>query len=403
MPTSIHTLICAVVLTAATARAQETIVHVPKSWADAVAVDCSGLRAAGPQARLLVETLEGDIRRSGWLTPSAAGRGTVNVSGACADRGDGVQLQCAAVLHATGQTYFSRTYNASAGQVRQLAHQVADELVAAITGKRGIASTRLLLVGLRGGSKEVYVCDADGGNVQQVTRDDSVSLLPRWAPDGQRFVYTSFKGGFPDVYEVDLQAGQRTRIAKFSGLNVGASYAPDGRTIALTLSKDGNPELYTMAPDGDRLTRLTRSAGAGETSPSFSPDGRQIVFVSDSSGTPQLYVMARNGGERRRITFTGRENVAPHWGPDGRIVYSSRRFGRYQICVLDPRTRGEDQLTQEDVDHEDPVWAPNSRHVAYTRSEGGRTGVYVLDTATKASLPLRTSSGDWYTPSWSPQ
>ena len=388
----------AAILVAGSARAQTTI-HVAKTGDPTIAVDVSGLAPAGADGRTFVDVLSNDLKRSGACT--VARPGSAVVTGRATGEGAGVAVECRVVSRATGAVVLSRAYNAGAGEARTLAHKVADEIVQALTGRPGFAATRLLLVGNRTGSKELYVCDADGGNLRQMTRDNSVSLMPRWSPDGGSFVYTSYRSGFPDIYRVDYRGGHRERISKFPGLNSGAAFAPDGRTLAMTLSRDGNPELYTMQVTGGRFARLTETRTAGETSPSFSPDGSQIVFVSDSSGAPQLYIMGRDGSGRKRVTLSGQENVAPDWGPDGRIAYCSRRFGRYHICVLDPRTGAEEQLTQDYVDHEDPVWAPNARHIAFARTERYESSVYVLDSATRASVPLIAAKGGWFSPSWS--
>ena len=215
-------------------------------------------------------------------------------------------------------------------------------------------------------------------------------------------MYTSFIAGYPDVYLIDMAHNKRRRVSSFSGLNTGADFSPDGRSIALTLSKDGNPELYVLELGSRRLTRLTMSKYAAEASPSWSPDGREIVFVSDRSGSPQLYVMSRRGGASRRISLQGRENVAPDWGPDGRIAFSSQRGGHYQLCVVDPDLSGETRLTSEAVDHEEPSWAPDGRHLVYARTDAYRSSLYVLDTRGDAQVRLTKLPGDWYSPAWSP-
>jgi TolB protein len=237
----------------------------------------------------------------------------------------------------------------------------------------------------------------------QLTRQGAICLAPSWGPDAKSLVYTSFHGGFPDVYRIDLRNNRRTRIAGYPGLNAGAKISPDGGCMVLTLSKDGNPELYIMHLRSRRLTRLTRTRRAAEASPAWSPDGKRIVFVSDKSGSPQLYVVARSGGEQRRVTFRGSENVAPDWGPDGRIAYSSRRGGRYHICVLDPSGRAQpEQFTHDSADHEDPAWAPDGRHIVYVRTVRYSSELYVLDTLGDDEIRLTAVQGDWYSPAWSP-
>ena len=135
---------------------------------------------------------------------------------------------------------------------------------------------------------------------------------------------------------------------------------PDGREAALVLSKDGNPDIYIKDLFSNRLTRLTATKPAAEASPCWSPDGRRLVFASDASGVgaPHLYMLDR-ARPAARITSQGSENVDPDWGPNNFIVYSSKRAGKYHICVLNPDTLETRQITGGNADYEEPSWAPD--------------------------------------------
>lgn len=376
-------------------------VTVVKSGAIKSAVDLSGFNCSGGEAAALFrKTLEDDLIRSGWFTIAGKGKGTISVLGSCSESGGSLGVECR-VSAVAARDFLHKTFNEQKTMARRLAHTVADEIVLAVKGRRGIASTRIAMIGSRNGKKNLYLCDSDGGNLVQVTREGAICLAPAWCPDGRSLVYTSFHRGFPDVYMIDLAIKERRRIAAYPGLNAGADVSPDSENMTLTLSKDGNPDLYVMNLRTDRLTRLTRTRYAAEASPSWSPDGKQIVFVSDKSGSPQLYVMDRTGSEERRITVRGDENVAPDWGPDGRIAFSSKRQGRYQICVIDMTTRKEMQMTTEYADYEDPSWAPDGRHIVCSRTERYHSDLYVLDTMGDPAVRLTTIEGNWYFPAWS--
>jgi TolB protein len=381
--------------------AQDVVIKKPgavKSGVDLSAFESSAGEAPG----VFLATLKDDLLRGGWFSIVPAGAGTIALRGECRPEGGALAVRCQAVHAATAQVYLSKAYRASQAEARRLAHQVADDIVLAVKQVKGIASSRIAMVGARGGRKDVFVCDADGRNLVQLTQDAAICLSPAWSPDARQLVYTSFLSGFPDVYLIDLVTKQRRRIAGFAGLNSGAEFSPDGRSMALTLSKDGNPELYTMDLGGGRLTRLTHSRHAAEASPTWSPDGRQIAFVSDQSGSPQVYVLGHRERQAKRITFQGSENVAPDWGPDGRIAFSSRRGGCYQICVYDAATGRDVQLTAGGADHEDPSWAPNGRHLVYVRTERYHADLYILDTLGDPEVRLTAISGEWYSPAWTP-
>ena len=377
-------------------------IEVVKTGAIKTAIDLAPLQARGSGGAVFQSVLRQDLERSGWFLIAEPGRGPVVVQGNVEEEAGSLRVQCDVLNRARGGRYLAHRDSGAAGDVRRLAHRLADDIVAAVRGEIGFASTRMAMIGNVRGRKDLFVCDADGDGVLRVTRDAAVCLAPAWDPSGRAIYYTSLHQGFPDVYRIDLSTGTRSRVAAFPGLNAGADVSPDGRTMALTLSRDGNPELYALDMRSGHLTRLTRTRHAAEASPSWSPDGSRIVFVSDRSGSPQLYTMGRDGGEHARLTYRGNENVAPDWGPGG-IAYSSRREGHYRICVMDPATRADIQLTADGADYEDPSWAPDGRHLVCSRTAAYHSDLYLLDTLGDDQVRLTAISGDWHSPAWSPK
>ncbi len=380
-------------------------IAVTKRGAVKSSISLSGLAARGGVPLQVKQCLENDLVRSGWFTIAQPGAAAFEISGSCDASGEDLRVKCLVKDQSTDKLRLNESFRGSAGNSRRLAHEVADRIVAAVKGRRGIAGTRIVMVGTSTGSKELYICDADGRHLTQVTNDRSISVAPDWSPDAGMIVYTSFRTAFPYIYSIDLKARpqRRERLTQYPGLNMGAAISPNGKEVALSLSKDGNPDLYVMTLQDRRLTRVTRTRNAGEASPAWSPDGRQMAFVSDSSGRPNIYIVARGGGRSRRVTFDGSENVSPDWGPGGVITFSSRRGGRYQVCLMDPASREERQLTHDSADHEDPSWAPDGRHIVYARTRDYHSNIYILDTMGDGELRLTSGKGDWYSPAWSPK
>ncbi|MBP7830938.1 MAG: PD40 domain-containing protein [Kiritimatiellae bacterium] len=383
---------------AVSARAQ---VVVTKGAGQKTGLDLAAFQAAPTAgAATFRKTLQDDLARSGWFSLTAPGRGEVVLQGQCAESGGSINATIY-VLHATTrQSFMSKSYPASSAEARRMAHRAADDIILAVTGRKGLNSGRLVLVGNRTKNKELYLCDADGAGLVQLTQDRRISLAPRWSPDGKTIVYTSYLRGYPDVYSIDVGSGARKIVANYPGLNTGGAVAPNGRDMALILSRTGNPELFVKS--GGSLTRLTATAQAAEASPAWSPDGNRIVYVSDQAGTPQLYMISRSGGRGQRLTSRGSENVAPDWGANGWIAFSSKLGGRYQVCIMNPDTQEIRQITADGADYEDPSWAPDGRHIACARTVGYRSAIYLVDTMGDPPIPLLDASGDWFSPSWAP-
>lgn len=390
------------VLSGAILAAAQDDLHVRKAATAKTSLDLSGFSASGSVPSVFRQTLESDLARSGWFLLSRPA--TFTVSGSCAQNGDALAVQCQVLNALKSSVCLNKSYAQQASEARRLAHQVADDIIMATKGFRGISSGRILLVGNRSGSKELYLCDADGGNLRQLTADKSISVAPYVSANGTRAVYTSYKQGFPDIYLIDLKTGNRTRIASYPGTNLAGGLSPDGREALMVLSKDGNPDIYLKQLDSGRLTRLTQTPRAGEASPVWSPDGSQIAYVSDAQGAghPQIYVMNRSG-TGRLLTSRGRENVSPDWGQNGWIVFCSKRQGLYGIYIINPATGEERAVSPSDANYEDPSWAPDGRHIVCARGDSRHSAVYMLDTMGDAPLCLTRDGGNWYSPSWCAQ
>ena len=403
IPASLTCHFLAAAFLAHDARAQVSVRKRPNPG-EISPLDISGFTAsADPAAALFRKTLEEDLLRSGWFAIIHSGRGEYAVTGSAEAGGSDVKAMCEVFDVSTRERLLGKAYSLRAADARRLAHKVADEIVLAITGKPGIASSQIALVGAQGGKKELYLCDSDGASLRQITRDKTLNLSPKFGPGGKMLVYTTFFSRFPDVCLYDLASGRRTIVASYPGLNACGAISPSGRELALTLSKDGNPDIFIMDMASKRLTRLTDTRKYAEASPAWSPDGRRIAFVSDRGGSPQLYVMDRAGGGAERISSLGSENVDPDWGVNGYVACSTKLGGRYQISVINPETKEVSQITNDGLDYEDPSWAPDGRHLVCTVRRNYRSSLFIIDmmTGVKVALLSDKQGGDWSMGDWS--
>jgi TolB protein len=388
-----------------TAAAQVTVV-VPGAKKRALAV--TGFAGDATMAAKVTDVLKNDLTLSGRFQLASAAESEFVQQGNVRIEGGNGYVECVVTLRATKQVVLSKTYQGSTQDLRRMVHELSDDIVLKITGQRGIARTKIAFVWRRGKVKELGVMDYDGFNARQLTYDNSISVRPRWSPDGKKIIYTSYKSRFPDVLEVNLYTGQRRRLASYPGLNSGGAFSPDGLSIALTLSKDGNPELYTMDAQGGGLHRLTRTRGA-ESSPVWSPDGQNIAYVSDDRGSPQIYLVNREGGEPQRLTVSPSYNTEPDWSrpPAGAdlpamLALTSRVGGRFQIGLYDSRSQEVRPVVADGADNEDPSWAPDGRHLVFGKSQQWRSRLYLLDAVTGEQVQLLAVDGDAAEPAWGP-
>lgn len=297
----------------------------------------------------------------------------------------------------------AKNFRSSTKSLRRTAHLISDQIVLLLTGKRGIADTRLAFANNSTGRKEIYMVDYDGYNLKKLTKDNSIALLPRWSSDATKIFYTTYRRGNPDVYYIDLKEGKIKPLIKGSGLNLIGGVSPDDKRIVLTMSRGSNPNIYLKELDSGLLSRLTDGYGV-DGSPSFSPDGKFITFVSNRAGNPQIYVMNLETKETRRLTRLNWTDT-PQWSPSGEwIVFAGRASSSHPIDIfLIDITGGQlRQLTADSGSNEDPSWSPDGRFISFTTTRGGgKRQIYVMDADGSAPHLVANIRGDSFTPSWS--
>jgi len=305
------------------------------------------------------------------------------------------------------QFLVGKRYQGKKSFMRKIMHRFADEVMEQLTGKRGVAETRLAFLSRTRDGKEMHAVDFDGANVQKLTDEKSVILSPDWSPDGRFIVYTSYKEHNPDLILLDPDGLRRRRpLLRLPGLNSAPAWSPDGSKISLVLSKDSNSEIYVLNR-WRKLTRLTRHFNI-DTSPTWSPDGKQIAFTSDRSGTgrPQIYIMDAVSGDRKgvkRITFKSRYNDNPSWSPDGdKIAYTSMVKGNFQIKIYNTETRKTTDVTTGPGSKEEPTWSPDGQFLAYRLTRGRKPSIHIKRVGGKKSRQLTFLPEGGVSPTWSP-
>jgi TolB protein len=308
----------------------------------------------------------------------------------------------------TGTPMFSKEFSAPERWRRALAHRFADEIVEALTGNRGIATSQIAFTGVTqpGGDtvKEIYIMDYDGHEEKAVTQHGSISILPRMSPDGNSIAYLSYKDRYPFLYVLSLRTGKSRPLSKEVGMNVSPAWSPDGGRIAMALSRDANAEIYLINADGSGRERLTNDR-ALDTSPCFSPDGSRIAFVSDRQGNPQIFVMSVNGGAADRLSFQGGSSYSPAWSPDGRMIaYVAEKPGDgLEIYVMDADGGNARRLTQSSGSNESPSWSADSRHVVFASTRTGRSELWSVTVETGKQQRIPNVSVPAQGPSWGPR
>ena len=107
----------------------------------------------------------------------------------------------------------------------------------------------------------VWVVDADGQNLRQVSPTTLAGSYPDWSPDGTRILFESPDGETQDIYTMRPD-GTDVRRLTTDGVSTFATWTPDGRILFARAGGD-SPGWWTMDADGTNAAALVSDAVVG--------------------------------------------------------------------------------------------------------------------------------------------
>ncbi|MFA6470433.1 MAG: Tol-Pal system beta propeller repeat protein TolB [Candidatus Latescibacterota bacterium] len=283
------------------------------------------------------------------------------------------------------------------------AHVIVDDMIKLFTGLQGSFASQIAYISESKSGKEIFLIDADGSNMHQLTFSKTINLSPNWSPDGQRIAYSSFNGANWGLNVINIGTGRSLNVSRWGGLNTSPSWCPANPDLmAFSSNRDGNTEIYTCKANGTAVKRLTNNQ-AIEISPTWSPDAAQLAFQSDRTGSPLVYVMNGDGSNIHRLTASQNSyEDSPNWSPRGdRIVFVLMNGNSFDIASSSPTGSDVVMLTMGEGSNENPKWSPDGLRIVFSSTRLGGKNVFIMNWDGSGVRPL-TNDGNSFSPSWSP-
>ena len=198
-----------------------------------------------------------------------------------------------------------------------------------------------------GTSADIWIADADGKNLTQLTNNPATDSQPYWFPDGDKLAFLSNRnnGDHMKMWTISLATRKEEPLLD---LGEGVEYAalsPDGNEVAFNLNKDGAVNTWVASIKTGQRKQLT-SDNQLMGFPSWSPDGKLLAFEMQRGDNAYLMVIPSVGGQPTQLTFDHTKDFPAGWSPDGdKIVFASRRNGIWNIYWISRSTKVQKQLT----------------------------------------------------------
>ena len=224
------------------------------------------------------------------------------------------------------------------------------------------------------------------------------SSMPRdlvWTGDG-KIMYAAVAGTKEDLWIIDADGANLRQLTADSGNNWSPSPTADGRSIVFLSDRSGTPQLWLMDIDGGNQKRL-KSAEPDEptgTTPSVSLDGKWVVYGGGWSGGWKSSI---GGGKPTQFTTESCDQTTI--SPDGKTVLCvSDSFWRRHVGKEDLPTKVLDfdsgkVLKNLDVSSQ-VTWAPDSRAVTFVKTIGGVSNIWAQPLTGGPPRPVTTFTFD---------
>lgn len=230
----------------------------------------------------------------------------------------------------------------------------------------------------------IWIFNADGrGGRQLRAAARGVERDPAWSPDGRQLAFAEDDGEGYDLFVADAGGRSVRQVTRERGDDRWPSWTRDGRLVFSRRAGPFDPwQLHVVSARGGEAAALfTDSAGDSDREPRVSPDGRRIAYVSDresDDGDVDLWIAEMPGEERTRRTrltsVRGRE-AFPAWAPDGeRLAFFAQRDGTGSVWVTGVGPMGSSEATPRPRPAQPPAlvsrrggapaWSPDGRRLA---------------------------------------
>jgi len=239
------------------------------------------------------------------------------------------------------------------------------------------------------GPSELFVIDADGSNLVQLTHNEADDDSPAWSPDSKLI---AFRQGEPDSSVVVVRADGSEVTVLGPGAN--PVWSPDGLQLAMTVSDGVSTRVWVMATDGgDR--RQVGDTMVAAAPPAWSPDGRTLVV--SSSGLALIDVATGS------ITpLSAEAGAVPTWSIDGMLAFSTTGSAAPGVMVIDSDGSNVRRVLADLAFVSVLQWSPDGRRLLFGDDDGDSL-VAVADPGSGNLTLLVNDVGGTRSPAWQPR
>lgn len=205
------------------------------------------------------------------------------------------------------------------------------------------------------GNTEILFHDLGTGVRRSFAHYNGMNSSAAVSADGRRVAMILSKNGSPDVYVCNADGTGLTQLTFTREDESSPCWSPDGKWICFAGRLGGIRSLCKVPSSGGTTTRISTAGVGNPTEPDWSPDGQWIAFNSQAGKYFNICVVKADGGTP--VTLV--EGEDPSWAGNSRnLVYGHRQegAGAYTLSLLDVPTKQHKDVPRLSGSNSQPSW-----------------------------------------------
>src|SRR5918997_235440 len=226
---------------------------------------------------------------------------------------------------------------------------------------------------------DIWTVPSVGGTARRLTSHPGLEIFPKFSPDGRFIAFSGEYGGTRQVFVIPAEGGQPRQLTYRNDVgplpprggwdNIVLGWTPDGRNVLFRANRVpqsnrlGRPYLVPFEGGQERPLPITEGGSAR-----YAPDGTKLAYTPISnefrgwkryrgrqSPDVWIYDLAQNTAEQ--ITTTRAQDMVPVWLGDT-VYFLSDRDWTMNLFAYDPRSKKTRKVTNH-TDY-DALWPSGS-------------------------------------------
>ena len=243
---------------------------------------------------------------------------------------------------------------------------------------------QLAFVSDRSGAPEVWVADAETGDVRRLTFfNGGLILRPRWSPNDKEIVFNARVDGNADIYRVNLDTGAISQITQHPAIDAMPEWSNDGNHVLYTSNRSGDWQVWRATASGDDDRQVTTQGGTAPIE-SMTPNG----VLHERPGLSGLWLLSGASPNPVKVVDGYDRSDASRWTVhEGSIFFLEADGGDVILWRYDPLSKEKKRLNvlpnipENEISNIKLAMTPDGKILTYSKIDARFSDLQLLELA----------------------